>query len=690
MLPRLALLLAVSSLFLTCKSGKLPDSFTVKSPDGKVAANIFLNADGQAAYQVVFGEKTVIDSSLLGFSFEGQAPLAGGLAVKGAETTNHEGEWETVWGEDKVVKDHYNGIVLDLEEKEAPKRKFRLAFRVYNDGLGFRYEFPEQDGLKEVRILEENTEFQLTGDHLCWWQPGDWDIYEHLYNTTRFSEIDAISKRNHPNLAQTYIPNNAVNTPVTMKTDDGIYLSFHEAALYDYSDMTLLADKENLKWSSCLVGGPDTFKVKVNTPFHTPWRTIQIADKAGDLIESKLILNLNEPCKIENTDWIKPTKYVGIWWEMHLGMSSWDMAGKNHGATTENAKRYIDFAAANNIPAILVEGWNTGWERWWGAERENCFDFVTPYADYDIAEVVKYGKEKGVALIAHHETASGVEQYERQLDTAFQFLENLGIHAVKTGYVGTIFPKGQYHHGQYMVNHYQRVAETAARHKVMVDAHEPIKDTGIRRTWPNFMTREGLRGQEFEAWSNDMNPPEHLVIVPFTRMLAGPIDYTPGIFNIKFDEYKDKNQVNTTLAKQLALYVTIYGPMQMAADLPQHYEGHPALQFIRDVAVDWDESHVLNAEIGEYLTMVRKERGADRWFLGSITDENPREFTLPADFLPEGKTWEATIYADAPDAHWDKNPTAYIIENKQFKKGDNIQIKLAPGGGTAIYFRPVQ
>ena len=690
MLSRISILLLLLTFFLHCKPDQLPTSWTVQSPGQKITAHIFLNADGQAAYQVLFGEKTVIDTSTLGITFEGQEALAGGLTVKGAANRAFSETWETVWGEDHLVQNKYNELALDLEEKEASKRQFSVVFRIYDDGIGFRYEFPQQESLSEVRISEENTEFKLTGDHVTWWQPGDWDIYEHLYNTTRFSEIDAIAKRDHPNLAQTFIPNNAVNTPVTMKTDDGIYLSFHEAALYNYSGMTLLVDKENQKWTSCLVGGPNKYKVKVKTPFTTPWRTIQIADHAGALIESKLIVNLNEPNKLENTGWIKPMKYAGIWWEMHLGKSSWDMAGAHHGATTENAKRYIDFAAANNIPAILVEGWNTGWELWWGEARETCFDFVTPYADYDIEEVIRYGKEKGVALIAHHETASGVEQYERQLDTAFQYLENLGVHAVKTGYVGTIFPKGNYHHGQYMVNHYQHVVEVAAKHQVMVDAHEPIKDTGIRRTWPNFMSREGLRGQEFDAWSNDMNPPEHLVIVPFTRMLAGPIDYTPGIFDIKFDKYKDKNQVNTTLAKQLALYVTIYGPLQMAADLPEHYDSHPALQFIRDVAVDWEESHVLNAAIGDYLTIVRKERGTDHWFLGSITDENPREFSIPVDFLPEGKTYEATIYADGPDAHWDKNPTSYIIENKQFKKGDTMELKLAPGGGAAIYFRPVE
>ncbi len=690
MSPRFALPLLALGLFTQCKPSKMADSWTVQSPGQVVTAHVFLDSAGQAAYHILRGDKTVIDTSLLGFSLLDQAPIAGGLEVKKAENRSFTENWETVWGQSKMVANNFNELMLELEEKEAPNRRFRLVFRLYDDGLGFRYEFPEQEALNELVILEENTEFRLAGDHLCWWQPGDWDIYEHVYNTTRFSEIDAISKRDHPNLAQTYIPNNAVNTPVTMKTDDGLFLSFHEAALYDYAAMTLQVDKENLQWKSVLVGGPDTFKVKVKLPFQTPWRTIQIAEQAGDLLESNLILNLNEPSKIKETDWIKPMKYVGIWWEMHLGMSSWDMAGKNHGATTQNAKRYIDFASANNIQGLLVEGWNTGWEYWWGAARDTCFDFVTPYADFDIEEVVRYGKEKGVAFIAHHETASSVTQYDKQLDTAFQYLEKLGVHAVKTGYVGTIIPKGHYHQGQFMVNHFQRVAETAAKHKVMVDSHESIKDTGIRRTWPNYMARETMRGQEFEAWSIDMNPPEHLVMLPFTMGLAGPVDYTPGIFNLKFDAYKDKNQVNTTLAKQLATYVTLYGPLQMAADLPEHYKDHPAFQFIRDVAVDWDESHVLNGEVGDYLTIARKERGAERWFLGSITDENPRDLNIALDFLPEGKTWEATLYIDGPDAHWDKNPTSYVIENKQVKKGDTLALKLAPGGGAAVYFRPLE
>ncbi|MDP6923073.1 MAG: glycoside hydrolase family 97 catalytic domain-containing protein, partial [Lutibacter sp.] len=483
------------------------------------------------------------------------------------------------------------------------RRKMNLVFRLYDDGIGFRYAFPEQENLSTLLIAEEHTQFNLAGDHKTWWIPGDWDIYEHLYSTSRVSEINAMEKVGHKNLAQTYIPENAVNTPVTMKTDQGRYLSFHEASLVDYSGMTLAVDTLNLSLESRLVGSDNhAYKVRRDLPFSTPWRTIQIAEKAGDLIASNLIVNLNEPNKLGDVSWFRPTKYTGIWWEMHLGKSTWDYgmtqhmntwtdSGKSHGkhgATTENAKAFIDFSAANNIGAVLVEGWNTGWEHWIGFEdREGVFDFITPYPDYDLQEVVRYGKERGVAIIMHHETSAATETYEKQQDTAYALMKSLGIHSVKTGYVGKILPKGEYHHGQYMVNHYNHTVVKAAKYQVAINAHEPIKATGLRRTYPNTISREGLRGQEFNAWASDGgNPPEHLSIVAFTRMLAGPVDFTPGIFNIKFDAYKKDNQVNTTIAQQLALYVVIYSPVQMAADLIEHYEGHPALSFIRDVGVD--------------------------------------------------------------------------------------------------------
>ena len=682
-----------ASLFVFgCSPDTSPTEWSLESPSGTLSLSFMLSQNGEPTYTLHRGAQLVLDTSRIGgFSFKEQSDLGANLKVTETNIRSFDETWVMPWGEQDTVVNAYRELAVDLEETAAPNRAYRIVFRLYDDGVGFRYEFPEQEAMDEVVIKDEHSHFNLTGDHTTWWIPGDWDIYEHLYNTTRFTEIDATSKRDHPNLAQTYIPENAVNTPVTMRTDDGLHLSFHEAALYDYAGMTLKVDADNLQWVSELVGAPDSSKVTTQVPFVTPWRTVQVAEQAGDLIESKLIVNLNEPNQLDDISWFEPTKYMGIWWEMHLGKSTWDMASGKHGATTENARRYIDFCAENDIGALLVEGWNTGWERWIGfPDREGVFDFVTPYADYDLQEVVRYGKEKGVDIIMHHETSAAPRTYEQQLDTAFALCEELGIHAVKTGYVGPIIPEGERHHGQWMVNHYQKVLETAARHRVAVNAHEPIKATGKRRTWPNAIAREGLRGQEFNAWSVDMNPPEHTVIVPFTRMLGGPIDFTPGIFNIKFDEYKPDNQVNTTLAKQLALYVLLYSPVQMAADLPEHYEGQPAFQFIREVAVDWQRTEVLNGEVGDYLTIARKERGGERWFLGSATDENERSLTVALDFLDPGVTYSARIYRDGPDAHWDDNPLPVLFETQTVDQTTELELNLAPGGGTAITFEPTE
>jgi hypothetical protein len=537
--------------------------------------------------------------------------------------------------------------------------------------------------------MDEHTQFNLTGDHTTWWIPGDWDIYEHLYSTTKFSEIDALSKRGHESLAQTYIPENAVNTPVTMRTESGLHLCFHEANLTDYSGMTLKIDANKLMMESELVGSDRLgYKVKRSLPFSTPWRTIQISETAGGLIESDLIVNLNEPNKLGDIPWFIPTKYVGIWWDMHLGTKTWDLASGNHGATTKYAKELIDFAADNGIGGILVEGWNTGWEHWIGFEdREGVFDFVTPYPDYDLPEVVRYGKERGVELVMHHETSAAPRTYDQQMDTAFKLMHSLGIHSVKTGYVGKIIPKGEYHHGQWMVNHYRRVIETAAQYEIAINAHEPIKATGIRRTYPNAISREGLRGQEFNAWASDGgNPPEHLPIVAFTRMLAGPIDFTPGIFHISLDPYKEENQINTTLAHQLALYVVINSPVQMVPDLKQYYEGHPAFQFIRDVPVIWEQTKVLNGEVGDFVTIARQERGSNNWFLGSITDENSRELLVDLDFLNADKSYTAIIYKDGSNAHYAENPTAYEIISEDVNSTSTLKFDLAAGGGVAVSF----
>ena len=700
------LVLAISgALFLvvSCNQEKMISS--VSSPNGTNSIEFNLSGDSTPYYLVKHNNTSVIDTSYLGFEFKEQAALKRGLKIIATSQNTLNEIWEMPWGEQLEVINHYNELVVELEEAAAPNRKINIYFRAYDDGVAFRYEFPEQENWSEALITEEQTQFNLTGDHTTWWIPGDWDIYEHLYSTTKFTEINAKDKANHQDLAATYIPVNAVNTPVTMKTEEGLHLSFHEASLVDYSGMTLTIDPENTSMTSNLVGSENQeYKVKRTLPFHTPWRTIQIADKAGDLIASKLIVNLNEPNKLADISWFKPTKYTGIWWEMHLGKSTWDYgmtqdmgtwtndgnAHGRHGATTENTKAFIDFSAKNNIGGVLVEGWNTGWEHWIGFEdREGVFDFVTPYPDYDLEEVVRYGKEKGVELIMHHETSAATETYEKQQDTAYALMQRLGIHSVKTGYVGEILPKGEYHHGQYMVNQYNNAVIKAATYQVAINAHEPIKATGLRRTYPNTISREGLRGQEFNAWASDGgNPPEHLPIVAFTRMLAGPIDFTPGIFNIKFNEYKKNNQVNTTIAQQLALYVVIYSPVQMAADLIEHYEGNPAFQFITDVGVDWQETIVLNGEIGDFVSIARKERNSEKWFVGGITNEDSREMTLSFDFLNDNTTYEAIIYEDTEESHWNDNPTAINIRSMEVTNKSTMLLRLAPGGGYAISLTP--
>lgn len=697
----------MSALFLialfSCEEKQ--KSLMVTSPNGSNQITFALSKEGQPSYLVSHNGVTVIDTSYISFDFRDLPALKNDFKIVGSNRATTDESWQMPWGEQSDVRNNYNELVVNLEEISETQRKLNIHFKVYNDGVGFRYEFPEQEHLDEVLITDENTEFNLTGDHKVWWIPGDWDIYEHLYNETKFSEIDALSKQDHPNLSATYIPENAVNTPVTMKTGDGLYLSFHEADLTDYSGMTLKVDNEKLNMVSELVGSEVLGgKAKVTVPFNTPWRTIQIAENAGALIESKMILNLNDPNKIGDVSYFTPMKYVGIWWEMHIGKSTWDMEGSQdmntfttgkvgrsrHGATTENAKKYIDFASDNGIKGLLVEGWNTGWDQWINTEdREGVFDFMTPYADYDFDEVMRYAKDRGVEVIMHHETSAAPRTYEKQMEVAYNFMKANGMNSVKTGYVGKIIPKGEYHHGQWMVNHYQKVLEESAKKKIAVNAHEPIKATGKRRTYPNAISREGLRGQEFNAWALDGgNPPSHLPTVAFTRMLAGPIDFTPGVFNIKFEEYKKDNQVNTTLAHQLALYVVIYSPIQMACDLPEHYmdgrKVHPAFQFITDVGVDWQQTRVLDAEVGDYVIIARQGRDTGNWFVGGITDENKRTASIDFDFLEDGTSYDATIYKDGPNAHWNDNPQEYEIENIALTKDDSMDIMLAPGGGFAM------
>ena len=664
----------------------------VYSPSKNIEVSFQLLKDGTPTYSINFNGENIIKTSKLGFDFKRLSSIKDNFKIVDVQKNSFNETWEMPWGEAKEVVNNYNEIIVTLQNSDIDISKFNIHFKVYDDGVGFRYEFPQQNNIDSLIVLDENTQFSLTGNHTCWWIPGDWDIYEHLYNKTRFAKIDALAKANHDNLAQTYIPENAVNTPITMRTSNGTHLSFHEANLTNYPGMTLKIDKENLLMSSELVGSKRFgYKAKVKLPFNTPWRTIQIAKKATELIDSKLIVNLNEPNKLGDVSWFKPTKYMGIWWEMHLSKSQWSYStnGKPHGlhgATTENAKAFIDFASQNGIGGLLVEGWNTGWENWIGFDdREGVFDFVTPYPDYNLKEVVQYGKEKSVEIIMHHETSAAPRTYEQQLDTAFALMKRLGISAVKTGYVGKIIPKGEFHHGQWMVNHYRKVIETAAKYDVAVNAHEPIKATGIRRTYPNAISREGLRGQEFNAWSSDGgNPPNHLPTVAFTRMLAGPIDFTPGVFNIKLKPYKPNNQVNTTLAQQLALYVVIYSPIQMACDLIENYKNQPAFQFINDVGVDWDKTITLNGEVGEFVTIARKEKNKENWFVGSITNEISRDAEIDFGFLDSGLKYNATIYQDGKNAHWNDNPTDIEISKMIIDRNSKIDFHLASGGGLAI------
>ncbi len=678
----------------------------IQSPDGKLKLKINLSNQNQLMYSLSFDGKEVIRSSKLGIDLIDQPDFIDGFKVDAVVTSNYYEEWKPVWGEvDKIISNYNQMQVTLIQPKE--KRMMIVTFRLFNDGLGFRYEFPVQDNLKYFNVAEENTQFALTGDHKTFWIPGDYDSQEYTYTTSLLSEIDASKGANFDDIIVKSFPGkDVVQTPLMMKTKDGLYLNIHEAALLDYPAMYLRIDKGNFSFQTHLC--PDVFGTKayLQTPFKTPWRTIVVSDKAEDILSSKMILNLNEPTKFEDVSWIKPMKYIGIWWGMHVGTMSWNYADINnvkldeidwnsltpngrHGATTENTKRYIDFAAKHGFDGVLVEGWNVGWEDWFGQWKENVFDFVTPYPDFDIRYLSDYAKQKGVELIMHHETSASVTNYERRLDDAFRLMKEYGYNSVKTGYVGKIIPRGEHHDGQWMVNHYTRVLEKAEKFRISVDSHESVRLTGLHRTYPNWLAAEAARGNEFNAWSTG-NPPEHETILPFTRFMGGPMDYTPGIFQIKMDYYnpESKYQVHTTLAKQLALYVTIYSPIQMAADLPENYERFPdAFTFIEQVPVDWKDTKILKAEPGDYVIIARKDKNSENWFLGAITDEEAREFDIRLDFLDSEK-YEMTVYKDASDSHWEKNPMKYEIETKSVKKYDTIKIKLAPGGGSALIFKP--
>jgi hypothetical protein len=626
-------------------------------------------------------------------SNEALPALKEGLEVTASVQTKADTKWKPVWGDVKEIRDNYNQLTVSLSQKGEKAIRFNIIFKVFDDGVGFRYEFPQQKNLGHFIVSEEKTEFHLTGDHKAFWIPGDYDSNEFNPNVTKLSEVNGEDPKYAANIfAHQFFDKDAVQTPLMLKTNDGLYINIHEAALVNYPAMNLHIDKSNFNLSSVLV--PDALgnMAYLQAPAKTPWRTIIISDKATDILASHTILNLNDPSVIKNTSWIKPTKYVGVWWEMHVGKASWDSASGRHGATTANVKRYIDFAAKHGFAGVLVEGWNVGWEDWFGQYKENVFDFVTPYGDFDVKGLQKYAAARKVKLIMHHETSASVTNYERQMDTAYRFMKAHGYDAVKTGYVGHIIPRGEHHDGQWMVNHYNRVAQKTADYKIMLAAHEPVRPTGLHRTYPNWLACEAARGMEFNAWSEG-NRPNHDVILPFTRFMGGPMDYTPGIFQLELN-YWDKNKketIHTTLAKQLALYVTICSPMQMAADLPESYEKKmDAFQFIKDVAVDWDDSKYLEAEPGEYITVARKAKGSNNWFVGAITNENSRNTNVSLDFLDAGKKYTAVIYADAADADHQKNPAAYIISKQLVDSKTLLSLKLAPGGGCAISIMPVK
>lgn len=653
---------------VACQSSHKPSN-TITSPDEAMAISFRLQ-QGIPTYYVMFQNDTIIKPSRLGFELKDQPALRDQFQVVETTVLKADHTWEQPWGENKSIRDHYAELKVQLKETTDTGRLLNIYFRAYNDGVAFRYEFPEQPNLKEFVIMHELSEFDVVGNPDTWWIWADYNTYEKLYQNTPKSEATWVA------------------TPVTMKTDKNVHISLHEAALTDYAGMTL-KQKEDGIYQAELVPWANGDKVRTSAPMKTPWRTIQISSSAAGLVESSLILNLNEPNKIKDVSWIQPMKYIGIWWGMHLGTETW-YPGPRHGATTENAMAHIDFAAAHDIRGVVIEGWNDGWENW-GAK--DAFDHITPARDFDLQKVAAYAKEKGVMIIGHHETGGDIPAYEKYMEAAFKQCQELGIQAVKTGYAGGIYPRGEHHHGQFMVRHYRKVVELAAKYQIMLDVHEPIKPTGIRRTWPNMMTREGVRGMEWNAWS-DGNPASHTVIIPFTRGLGGPTDYTPGTFDLLYEnagervkwnaEDVSQTRTHTTLAKQLANFVILYSPMQMASDLPKHYKGHPAFQFIKDFNADCDESRVLNGEVGEYITVVR--RSGDEWFLGAASNEESRTFDVKLDFLDVNTSYIAKIYRDAEDADWKTNPQAYTIETKEVNSDTILSIKLAAGGGQAIRF----
>ena len=648
---------------------------SIESPDRLIRVELDVD-DGRMGYRVLRDGKPLINTSRLGFLFQNAEQLQRNLAFTSESRRSFDETWEQPWGERRLTRNRYNELRARFTETLNLKRAIDVVFRVYDDGIGFRYEFPDQPQFKDVRITEELTEFDVARPATAWWIPGgEWNRYEQVYNTTPLTEVGR------------------AHTPMTLRTDDGVYVSFHEAALVDYSGMWLTR-VEGRRLKAQLSPGSEGWKVRRTAPFHTPWRTLTISDRAGGLVESSLILNLNEPNKLGDVSWVVPHKYVGIWWSLHLETQSW-ATGPEHGATTAETKRYIDFAARHGFRGVLVEGWNPGWDGQWFANGWG-FDFTKATPDFDIEALSAYAKSRGVHLIGHHETGCAVSHYERQMSKAFAMYARLGVDAVKTGYVcdaGQIERQDveggpvlrEWHDGQWQANHHLRVVQEAAKHRVAINAHEPIKDTGLRRTYPNWVSREGARGMEYNAWGNPGNAPEHEAMLVFTRLLSGPMDFTPGVVSLKG---RNGLVFHSTLAKQLAQYVVLYSPIQMAADLPEHYEQRmDAFQFIKDVPVDWEETRVINGEPADFVTIARKQRRSHDWYVGAVTDENARTLSLPLDFLDAGRAYEAQVYRDGEGADWKTNPHAFIVEKKRVKRGDTLSLRLAPGGGQAIRFR---
>jgi hypothetical protein len=666
----------------------------------KTKLSFMLDREGAPVYALSFAGREVIRPSRMGFRLEKDSVFYRDFQWLGVERSTVDVFWQPVWGEVRRIRDHHQQLTVHLQQREAPHRRLDIVFRVFEDGIGFRYVFPGSSGPGYFVVTDELTQFALAGDHKTFWIPGDYDTNEYPYTTSKVSGIDNREMvEKSTDIAVRAAPDRyAVQTPLMMKSADGLYINIHEAALVNYPAMQLHVDRSSLVLTSALVPDAVGNKAYLHAPFATPWRTVIVSDKAADILTSRIILNLNEPSKIGDSSWVHPMKFVGVWWEMQTGKATWSYSdhadslsatgglipsGK-HGANTENVKRYIDFAAGHNIQGVLVEGWNVGWEDWFGNWKEDVFDFVTPYPDLDVRELSVYAASKGVKLIMHNETSGSATNYERRMDTAFRYMRMYGYTAVKTGYVGRIIPRGEHHDGQWMVNHYNRVAEKAAAYHIMLDAHESVRPTGLQRTFPNWLACEAGRGNEYNAFSNG-SAPEHETILPFTRLMGGPMDYTPGIFKLRGYSSVPGRQMHSTLARQLALYVTLYSPLQMAADLPENYEAHmDAFQFIRDVPVDWDDTKILEAEPGDYLTIARKEKGKENWYVGAVTDEHGRMVDLSLDFLEAGKKYQAVVYKDAPDADWKDRPEAYVIEKMMVDRRSRLAIKLAPGGGAAV------